>query len=457
VHVTTNGGESWVDVSPPHKSEAMINAIELSPHDPGTAYLAVTGYKLNDFKPYIYKTTDYGKRWKRIDRGLPSDTFVRVVREDPTQRGLLYAGTEAGMFVSFNDGDEWQSLHLNLPPVPITDLKIRQDNLVAATQGRGFWVIDDLFVVRQAAAEFADKALHVYVPDTTYMINGGGGGGTFEAKNPSHDVALYYHISDESDLPVTIDILDSAGQLVRHYSSEESDHDRCRIGNMDPRRPFEIEYASTSQGLNKWSWNMRSENVHCIPDIALFAGFNGPRVAPGEYSARVRVGDAEEIVTFTIATDPRLTVSDADIATWVARLAEVKDMLSGNLHSLEDIRGSREQIETLMAEFSGDIELQEMGAAALEKIAVWESSITQLKHKTYEDEDAWETMLAGQLRYLLNVIDRTGPPVTDGAMIRLQALKAEWATRQAELQSIASENIAPINQWAKAHQVDHVR
>jgi len=456
VHITTNGGASWADISPPHKSEAMINAIELSPHDPGTAYLAVTGYKLNDFKPYIYKTTDYGKRWKRIDRGLPGDTFVRVVREDPMQRGLLYAGTEAGMFVSFNDGGDWQSLHLNLPPVPITDLKIRQDNLVAATQGRGFWVIDDLFVVRQAAADVADKALHVYAPDTTYMISGGGSG-IFEAKNPSHAVPLYYHISDDSDLPVTIDILDSDGQLIRHYSSEESDHDRCRISNMDPRRPFEIKYAATSQGLNQWSWNMRSESVHCIPDIALFAGFNGPRVAPGEYSARVRVGAAEETVTFTTATDPRITASDADIATWVARLAEVKDMLSGNLHSLEDIRGSRAQIETLMAEFSDDAELQSMGAAAIDEIHAWESAITQLKHKTYEDEDAWETMLAGQLRYLLNVIDNTGPPVTDGAMIRLQALKSEWATRQAELDSIASEHIAPINAWAKAHKVDHVR
>lgn len=202
---------------------------------------------------------------------------------------------------------------------------------------------------------------------------------------------------------------------------------------------------------------MRSENVHCIPDIALFAGFNGPRVAPGEYRARVRVGEADETITFTIATDPRVTASDADIATWVARLAEVKDMLSGNLHSLEDIRGSRAQIETLMAEFPDDVELQNMGVAATEEITAWESQITQLKHETYEDEDAWETMLAGQLRYLLNVIDNTGPPVTDGAMIRLQALKSEWATRQAELRSIANEHFAPINQWAKAHQVDHVR
>ena len=456
VHLTVNGGESWSDISPPHKGEAMINAIELSPHDPGTAYLAVTGFKLDDFKPYIYKTTDYGKRWKRIDRGLPGDTFVRVVREDPTQKGLLYAGTEAGMFVSFNDGAEWQSLHLNLPPVPITDLKIRQDNLVASTQGRGFWVIDDLFVVRQAAAEFAEKALHVYAPDSTYMMNGGGGSGDLQGANPSLDVPLYYHIRDESDDPLSIEIMNADGQVIRSYSSEESDHDRCRIGNMDPRRPFEIEYAATDQGLNRWGWDMRSESVHCIADIALFAGFGGPKVAPGEYSARVRVGDAEETVRFTIELDPRLTASDGDIATWVARLAEVQDLLSRSLHGLEDLRASRAQIEALMNSFANDSGLQEMGQAAHAAIGAWEEKITQLKHQTYEDEDAWETMLAGQLRYLLDVIDNSGPPVTDGAMTRLRDLKAEWETRQAEMRSIADAHIRPINEWAKAHQVEHI-
>jgi photosystem II stability/assembly factor-like uncharacterized protein len=168
VHVTRNGGENWVNVSPPHQGkfsdEAYINAIEISPHDPGTVYLAVQGFKLNDFSPYIYKTTDYGKSWKRIDKGLPMDTFVRVVREDPAQQGLLYAGTEAGMFVSYNDGGSWQSLDLNLPPVPITDLTIRQDNLVAATQGRAFWVLDDLFLVRQAGAGIGTQGLHFAPP-----------------------------------------------------------------------------------------------------------------------------------------------------------------------------------------------------------------------------------------------------------------------------------------------------
>jgi photosystem II stability/assembly factor-like uncharacterized protein len=456
VHVTVNGGESWTDVSPPHKGEAMINAIELSPHDAGTAYLAVTGFKLDDFKPYIYKTTDYGKRWKRIDRGLPKDTFVRVVREDPAQRGLLYAGTESGMFVSFNDGDDWQSLHLNLPPVPITDLQIRQDNLVASTQGRGFWVIDDLFVIRQAMADSADKPLHVYVPETTYMIGGGGGGGTFEGKNPSRDVPLYYHIRDESDEALSVEILNTEGQVIRQYSSEENDHDRCRISNMDPRRPFTIEYASNAQGMNRWAWDMRSESVHCIPEARLFAGFDGPTVAPGEYSARVSIGDVKETVTFKVALDPRLTANDAEIATWVQRLDEVREMLSGSLHGLEDVRTSRSQIEALLSDFPSDAELQAMGAAALEAIAKWESLITQLKHQTYEDEDAWETLLAGQLRYLLNVIDRTGPPVTDGAMIRLRDLSAEWTARRGELQAIADTHIEPINAWAKTHDVEHV-
>jgi hypothetical protein len=360
------------------------------------------------------------------------------------------------MFVSFNDGDDWQSLHLNLPPVPITDLQIRQDNLVASTQGRGFWVIDDLFVIRQAAAGSEDKPLHVLAPQMTYMI-GGGGGGQFEGKNPASGVQLYYHIRDESDEALSIEIMNADGQVIRHYSSEESDHDRCRLSNLDPRRPFQIKHASKSEGMNLWNWNMRSESVHCIPEARLFGGFGGPTVAPGEYSARVSIGDVEETVAFAVAMDPRLTASDADITTWVQRLDEVKGMLSGSLHGLEDLRTSRSQIEDLMAQFPSDTQLQAMATPAFDAIAEWESLITQLKHQTYEDEDAWETMLTGQLRFLLNVIDRTGPPVTDGAMIRLRDLGAEWSARRMELQSITDEHIVPINAWAKANGIDHVR
>lgn len=457
VHVTRDNGDSWIDVSPRHRGDAMINSIELSPHDSATAYVAVAGYKLNDFRPYIYKTSDYGKRWKRIDDGLPKDTFVRVVREDPTRQGLLYAGTEAGMFVSFNDGDDWQSLQLNLPPVPITDLQIRHDNLIAATQGRAFWVLDDLFTVRQAAQNIADKSLHVYSPDTVYMFGGSDSAGDLEGENPSSDVQLYYYLREEMDSPLSIDIIDTSGQVVRHFSSEESDHDRCRIGNMDPRRPFEIEYPTTDKGLNKWGWNLHRESIRCIPDIALFAGFNGPKVLPGDYRARLSIGDFEETVDFTLTKDPRSTASDAEVSEWGARLTEVSELMSTILTRLDGLRMARDQIQGLMDGNHGDDEIRETGGVAIERISAWEARITQLKHQTYEDEDGWETMLAGQLRYLLDVIDDTGAPVTEGAVSRLHDLQDEWSAREAELRSITEENLQPINAWAREKGVNHVR
>lgn len=456
VHLTRDGGENWNNVSPPHRGEAMINAIEISPHDPGTVYLAVTGYKLNDFTPYIYKTTDYGQRWRRIDKGLPEDTFVRVVREDPERRGLLYAGTEYGMFVSFNDGADWQSLQLNLPHVPITDLTIRQDNLVAATQGRAFWIIDDLFVLRQAAEGQGEKPLHVFAPDTTWMIGSGGSPGPFEGKNPSREVPVYYYIREEQDAPLTIEIIDRDGDVVRSFRSEENDHDRCLIGNMDPRRPFELEYPKAEAGLNKWGWNMESEDVPCIDDVALFAGFDGPRVVPGEYRARVTIGDLSETVSFEVAQDPRLGASDQEIREWAERLAEVRALMTDSLLRLDEARTARERIEELMSRYPDAEDLRQAGESAIERIGTWEAEINQMKHETYEDEDAWESKLAAQLRYLLDVIDSTGAPVTDGAMRRLADLRAEWAARERELADIVATDIRSINAWAQQNDVEHV-
>ncbi|MDH4107147.1 MAG: glycosyl hydrolase [Gammaproteobacteria bacterium] len=457
IHVTRNAGESWDNVSPPHRGEAMINALELSPHDPATAYAAVTGYKLNDFRPYIYKTTDYGRRWRRIDAGLPEDAFVRVVREDPARRGLLYAGTETGAFVSFNDGADWQPLQLNLPRVPVTDLRVQHDNLIAATQGRAFWVLDDLFVLRQAAAETGSKALHLYSPGEVPMVRMSSGGGNFEGKNPSSEVPLYYYLrEEETEAPLTIEIRDANGRLVRSYTTEESDHDRCRIANMDPRRPFEIKYPARKAGLNRWGWDMRSESIRCIPDIALFAGFGGPTVAPGRYEARIVTGDRSASASFTLTPDPRGAASDTQRAEWVARLAEISGMLSEILGALQDVRTARSQVEALLAEFPGDAALGAAAAPAIAAIGEWEALIDQPKHETYEDEDAWETMLAGQLRYLMDVIDRSGAPVTDGAMTRLADLRAQWALRRGELRAISADLLAPINDWARQKGVDHV-
>ncbi len=456
LHVTRDGGKNWSDISPPHGSEAQINAIEISPFDPATAYVAVTGYKMNDFKPYIYKTTDHGKKWRRIDKGLPLDSFVRVVREDPVQKGMLYAGTETNIYVSYNDGKDWQSIQLNLPVVPVTDLTIRQDNLVAATQGRAFWVLDDLSILRQAKPGIEKDALHVYTPPTVTMGLGGGSGDSFSGKNPAYGAQIYYFIRDEQDGPLSIDILDSNNNVVRHYSSEESDYDRCLLGNEDPRRPLTLKYPGTNKGLNKWSWNLRSNELHCIDDIALFAGFDGPTVAPGPYQARVRIGDAEQTVSFRVNKDTRTTATTAEITDWAVRLTEVQALMNDILISLDTARKARSQINTLMEDYPDQGDLQKAGERAVGKINAWEALITQLKHETYEDEDAWESMLAAQFRYLIDVIDETGAPVTGGAMERLADLKAEWETRRAELQEITDNDIRPLNTWAQEKGINYV-
>jgi photosystem II stability/assembly factor-like uncharacterized protein len=460
VHLTRNGGQDWENVSPPHRGkfsdEAYINAIEISPHDPGTVYLAVQGFKLNDFNPYIYKTSDYGKSWKRIDKGLPQNNFVRVVREDPKQKGLLYAGTEGGLFVSYDDGGSWQAMQLNLPEVPITDLTIRQDNLVAATQGRSFWVLDNLFVVRQAAAGVGKQDLQVFTPDQVAMVDGGGSPNDFESKNPDRGVPVYYFLKDKQEGPLSIEILDSAGTVVRTYASEESDFERCLLANKDPRSPFELKYPARAQGLNKWTWDMQRNGVHCIEDVKIFAGFDGAVVPPGAYRARVTVGDFSQERAFTLVTDPRVSATPEEISTWTERVNETAALLDTVLRRLGEARKAKGQIEALLADYPADKDLQQSGAAAVAAITAWDAQLDQPLHETYEDEDAWETMLAGQIRYLMDVINETGAPVTDGAMQRLADLKAEWAKRSAELSAINAEMIAPINSWARDKGVQHV-
>ncbi|HLF30985.1 MAG TPA: hypothetical protein VI566_08155 [Xanthomonadales bacterium] len=460
VHVTRNGGESWDRVSPPHKGkfsdEAYINAIEISPHDPGTVYLAVQGFKLNDFSPYIYKTTNYGKSWKRIDTGLPPDTFVRVVREDPAQQGLLYAGTEAGMFVSYNDGGNWQSLKLNLPPVPITDLTIRQDNLVAATQGRAFWVLDDLFLVRQAGADIGKQALQLFAPTRSLMLRGGGSPDEFESSNPARGVPLYYFLKDKQEGPLSIEILDSAGKVIRSYASKEGEFERCKIANKDPRRPFELEYPGTAKGLNKWVWDMRRDGIHCIEDVKIFAGFDGPSVPPGDYRARVTVGGNTQEVAFSIALDPRVSATSEEIQAWSQAVDETASLLDEVLMRLGEARKAQAQIKTLMADYPGGATLQKSGKAAVEAITAWDALLDQPLHETYEDEDAWESMLAAQIRYLLDVIDETGAPVTGGAADRLNDLKAEWSQRSSALRDITTGPIETINAWAREKEVPYV-
>ena len=462
VHLSRDNGERWNDVSPRHRGEAMINAIEVSPHRPGTVYLAVTGYKLNDFSPYIYKTENYGKRWKRIDKGLPQDTFVRVVREDPDRKGLLYAGTEAGMFVSFDDGDAWHSLALNLPPVPITDLSVRQGSLVAATQGRGFWVLDDLFMVQAAAAgEIGGEPVQAFAAEhSVKMSNRGWRSEDFEGDNPASGVRLYYRLEQAVEEgrgePLQIEIFDADGKLVRSQSGEETERERCLLRNSDPRRPYRPSYPAARAGLNHWNWRGDKQGFTCVNDITLFSGLHGPSVPPGRYTARVTANGQSNEVSFDLFGDPRSAATGQQVQEWVERSDQVSNLLESLLLNLAELRGAAEQIEALVAAHPGEDALGQAATAALQAIEAWDHAVIQPMHQTFEDEDAWETMLAGQLRFLLSVIDRTGAPVTGGALDRLADLEKECAELDAEKARILEELIGPINRWARENSIPHI-
>lgn len=458
LHITRDGGAQWTDVSPPHRGEAMVNAIELSPHAEGTAYLAVTGYKLNDFAPYIYRTRDHGKRWERIDKGLPAGAFARVVREDPTVKGLLYAGTEKGLFVSYNDGDDWQSADLNLPVVPITDLRVREDALAVATQGRAFWVLDDLFVLRQASQAKAADSLHVYTPPILAMGRPSSRSRDFEGKNPSSNMPIYYYLGEDlvEDAALSIDVLDSEGQVLRHYGDTESDHDRCRVAGMDPRRPFTLEYPSTKAGLQRWDWNLRANDVRCVDGHTLFEGYKGPLVAPGMYTVRVTAGANSASVSVEVSPDPRSTSNAEQLAAWVQMQDDIAISLEEVLAGLDGAKAAREQVRALQTEYD-DAELQKLAAAAVSAIDKWESDITELRHETFEDEDAWVMKLDGQLRHLLDIVGGGGAPVTGGARERHADLNAQWAVHKAVLAGINAKELRAVNEWAKRQSVPHVQ
>ncbi len=457
VHVTRDDGETWNDVTPGDLGGALVNAIDVSPHDPGTAYIVVAGYKMNDFQPYIYKLTDYGANATRLDADLPRDNFIRVVREDPERQGLLFAGGEGGMYVSFDGGSHWQSLALELPPVPITDLAIRQDDLVAATQGRGFWVLDDLTGLRSVTPEMAEKPLHVLTPGPVEMIRRGwGGSGDTVGTNPPKGVVLGYHIRDEHEGALSIQISDVDGNVVRRYSSEERDFERCILGNMDQRLPFEVSYPPKKQGANRWVWDMRRDGLHCIDDIRLFEGFAGPYVMPGTYRARVMIGDVEDTVELTLVPDRRVGASAAEFAEVDRYVSEMTTLMNELLGGLTAIRSSRDQIEELLTAYPDAEALHEAGESAIERLTTWERKVVQVEYETYEDEDNLPPRLLKNVRHLLDVIDDGGPPVAAGALTRLGDLKTEWAALESELAEIEATDITAVNTWARESSVPHV-
>jgi photosystem II stability/assembly factor-like uncharacterized protein len=341
IHLSRDGGKTWTNVTPSSLPEwSQINSIEAHPFEKGGLYVAATRYKLDDFKPYLLKTTDYGKTWSVITQGIAKDHFTRVIRADPKRRGLLYCGTEAGMYISFDDGATWKTFQLNLPIVPITDLAIKNDDLIVATQGRSFWVLDDLTVLHQWQPEAMNKPFHLLAPRPAYRLLAGSGGelrgraALLYGQNPPYGADIRFYLKDEPkpDVPASLEIFDDRGRTVRRLAR--------------PEQPGS-EALALKKGMNQWTWNLRHTDAESFPGMILWGSLTGPKVRPGEYQVKLTLGDQSQTVTWRVLPDPRSSAKPEDFVAQEEFLLAIRDKLTETHRTIKALRDVREQLQQI--------------------------------------------------------------------------------------------------------------
>ena len=389
VHLTRNDGDSWTDVTPSALPDwAQINSIDIHPFERAGAYIAATRYKSDDFTPYLYRTTDWGESWQRITNGIPEDEFTRVVRADPDREGLLYAGTERGIYYSTDDGRDWQSLQLNLPITPITDLAVKDKDLVAATQGRGYWILDDLPVLHQVEADTAEKPAHLYEPGPAYRLTAGG-----RADDPGNagtnsrvGVVFHYSLGAEysEDTAISLEVLEARGDdpiWTWTRKPAATDDEESEGG---PNDPPDTHILTSDKGLNRFVWDMRYPGMVRFDDLIMWADMReGPKAVPGDYRARLTVGDLTEEVEFTILPDPRSTATSADYQAQFDFIMEARDLLSTTHVEIRKVRQLRTQLEGLKARVEADAESDSVMADLVEEIDLLMETITPIEELGY--------------------------------------------------------------------------
>lgn len=450
VQLSRNGGVSWNDVTPEGVDDGLINSIEVSPHDPATAYIVASKYKTNDFTPHIFVTRDYGGSWTRIVDGIENDAWVRVVREDPVRSGLLYAGTELGMYISFNGGQSWQKWQLKLPIVPITDLTIRNNDLVAATQGRAFWILDDLSPVQQLTPEAASADVHLFEPRKTVLVQWGGRGDAGSSgENPPAGAQVFVHLKEAPEELVTLKILDGTGELIRTYTTDPKE-----AGNENLSKIEELK-----EGLNRLSWDFRHEAITKVPDIMVFGTLNGRRAIPGSYRVRLEIGEKSWEQNLEVVPDPRRSASMEDYQSQERFLASATEMAEESQQSVNRLREIRDQVEALVErtkDHGRGEDIETAGTELAEKITEWEENLIQPKQKTFQDVINFENKLISQVTALIGSVDGSEPPVTRGAEQRLSDLKSEWLGHRSAMEALLAGEVAAFNTLIRESEIQPV-
>jgi photosystem II stability/assembly factor-like uncharacterized protein len=461
IHVTRNGGQTWENVTPRDLPEwALISIIDASPHQPGTAYFAATRYKLDDFAPYIYKTTNYGKTWRRVVSGIPGDHFVRVVREDPDRRGLLYAGGEFGVYVSFDDGTSWQSLRLNSPVVPIHNLVVKDKDLVAATHGRGFWILDDLTPLHQLTQEVARSAHHLFQPrDALRLTASSDNSHRMQfAPNPPTGVVLRYYFREQPSEEVTLDILTEDGAVIRSFTGAEGEEE------PDPSAAFfgggQTSNIPTDAGMNQFAFNMRYDGFARFPGMIMWgARRSGPMAVPGTYQARLTVGDWSQTRTFQYRKDPRSVASQADLEEQFAFLMRIRDRVSEANDAVKEIRDIKSQLDGVVKRVTGHAEADTITEAArglTTRLGSIEAEIYQVKNRSNQDPLNFPIKLNNKLAALATYVDGSDAHPTQQSYAVFDQLSSALQVQLDRLRTILETDVPAFNDFVREKNVPAV-
>ncbi len=465
VHLSRDHGETWSDITPSQMPEwGQVNAIELSSHDPGRAFIAVTRYKFDDFRPFVFRTTDYGESWQLLTsgtNGIPEDHFVRVVREDPDRRGLLYAGTEFGLFVSFDDGANWQPLQQNLPVTPVTDIAVTRQDLVVATQGRSFWILDDLTPLHQLNDDLVNSQMRLLEPRTAYRFGGGSsfGGGGAAGQNPPSGPVIHYWFAEQPEGEVTLEILDLEGNVLRSLSSEKEEPQAPNPWRRFMTGPSTSRKLTAAKGLNRYVWNLRLTDAELIDNAVLWGSARGPKVPPGSYQARLTVGDSSATQSFEVLGDPRLATSAKDYDHQFELSKQVWQALTDSHRTLKTARDVRLQITTLAERLQAlepDEALEASAKKCQEALEAVEDKIYQTRAESSQDVLNFPPKLDNQLLGLLGIVNSGNAAPTAGSVERYQDLRAELDAVKAELQGVLDNQVQGFSELVQSKQVPAV-
>ena len=461
VHISRDGGQNWTNVTPKNLPEwAMVNSIEPHPTQAGGLYLAATKYKLGDYTPYLFKTMDYGKTWTRIDQGIDREHFTRVVRADPDRPGYLYAGTESGLYFSHNDGASWQPFQLNLPIVPITDLALKGDDLIVATQGRSLWVLDDLGPLRTLGEPTnVSGPFRLFPPADAYRMPGGGSGKASNTAggNVPAGVPIYFNIAEHlvDTTEIALLFMDSRGKVIREFNTKAKKDDEAG------RQPLKVK-----AGSNRFYWNTRYPEATGFDGMILWwAGLTGPKAVPGKYQVALRVGSEDtgssETFPFQLLADPRSPSTPQDYQAQFDFMQGVSEKTSEAHQAIKDIRSARKQIQ----DFTGKLDQEDDALKPLRTHAdsmlvimkSVEETLYQTQNRSGQDPLNFPIRLTNKLAHLNSLVGQSDYPPTAQAIEVRRVLTEQIDAELARWETVKGPMLAEFNRLVRELRVDAVR